>query len=326
MNEKKGGLVISLDFEKYWGMRDKRSLDSCRENLTNVDRIVEKLLETFDTYQIRATWAIVGFLFHDSFSALNESKPSQLPTYQNSGLNPYDYLQKYALKPQDDFPLFHLAKEAIQKIHKTKGQEIATHTYSHFYCLEEGVGKESFKADIQMAKRVARGMDIEFQSIVFPRNQYSSEYLNILSEEGIKVYRGNEDSWLYASSKDEKHGIFRRAVRLIDAHLNISGHHAFTWSKDGDMINVPSSRLLRPFSSRAPFLDMLKARRIKKSMLYAARNGQFFHLWWHPHNFGRHMVDNFKQLHLILDYHRQLQEQYGFGTLNMGDFLKRKDG
>ena len=32
-----GALVISLDYEKYWGMRDKKSIDAYRQNLEGVD-------------------------------------------------------------------------------------------------------------------------------------------------------------------------------------------------------------------------------------------------------------------------------------------------
>lgn len=42
-----GKLVISLDFEKYWGMRDHQSIDDYRENLDNVDEVVVRLLEFF---------------------------------------------------------------------------------------------------------------------------------------------------------------------------------------------------------------------------------------------------------------------------------------
>ena len=58
----KGKLVISLDFEKYWGMRDYKSLKDCQENLEKVDKICSTLLDIFKQYDIHATWATVGFL------------------------------------------------------------------------------------------------------------------------------------------------------------------------------------------------------------------------------------------------------------------------
>ncbi|MBK8241811.1 MAG: hypothetical protein IPK88_00135 [Saprospiraceae bacterium] len=58
-----GKMVISLDFELYWGVTDSKSIDAYQSNILGVQSVIPKLLYLFDQYQIKATFAIVGFLF-----------------------------------------------------------------------------------------------------------------------------------------------------------------------------------------------------------------------------------------------------------------------
>ena len=59
-----GRFVVSLDFEKFWGMFDVVSVDEYKENLRNVDDVVDRLLELFVKYRVHATWAS-GFTIYD---------------------------------------------------------------------------------------------------------------------------------------------------------------------------------------------------------------------------------------------------------------------
>jgi hypothetical protein len=60
-----GILVISLDFELYWGVRDVFALEEYASNLLGVRKVVPAVLQLFDQYGIHATWATVGFLFSE---------------------------------------------------------------------------------------------------------------------------------------------------------------------------------------------------------------------------------------------------------------------
>ena len=53
----KGQFIISLDFEKFWGVFDSKSLDTYAENLNAVDSVVEKLLTLADSYNVKLTFA-----------------------------------------------------------------------------------------------------------------------------------------------------------------------------------------------------------------------------------------------------------------------------
>jgi hypothetical protein len=71
-------------------------------------------------------------------------------------------------------------------------------------------------------------------------------------------------------------------------------------------------------------LDWLRFRRIKGQMLHAAKKGEIFHLWWHPHNFGMHTKENLAFLTKILEYYAKLQEKYEMQSLNMEEIARMR--
>jgi len=141
---------------------------------------------------------------------------------------------------------------------------------------------------------------------------------------GILCIRGNEHSYLYDARNGEEESLFRRALRLVDAYLNISGHNCYTdeYLKSKHPVDIPSSRFLRPYSAKLKILDGLRLKRIKSGMTYAAKNGRTYHLWWHPHNFGINYKENFAFLEKILDHYSQLSQKYNFQSHTMSGLAK----
>lgn len=307
-----GKLIISLDFEKYWGMRDHKSLKDYHENLKKVDIICSTLLQIFKKYNINATWATVGFLSFNNKEELLKELPSDLPNYKDSKLGPYEYIQQNDLETK-----YHFADATIRKIIETPGQELASHTMSHFYCLEEGQNYNDFEQDLKKnidVFKIKYNKDIE--SIVFPRNQVNLEYKDILIDNGVKIYRGNETNWIYKKKMNYQ---LRRFLRLIDSFINLTGYNTFSVEKPayGNLLNIPSSRFLRPVNLKFSLLNKLRLNRINSQMNYAAKKGQIFHLWWHPHNFGNSVEKNSEFLIKIIDNFKKLEKKYKFKSLNM---------
>ena len=71
--------VISLDFELFWGVRDKRTIDEYGKNILGVRKAIPCILECMIENDIHATWATVGFLFFDSKDELVEFLPEKNP-------------------------------------------------------------------------------------------------------------------------------------------------------------------------------------------------------------------------------------------------------
>ena len=312
---RKGTFVISLDFELYWGVRDHRTLTNYGSNIANVHSVVPQLLDLFHKNGIHCTWATVGFLFCNSRQDLEQYIPDHLPAYEDPSLDPYKYINEGSELESK----YHFAPQLIKDIQSTPGQEIGTHTLSHFYTLEAGASTASFDSDMQQAVKLAGRENIRMKSIVFPRNQYSEEMLQVCANNGVHVYRGTEVSWIYATRSRAKETKLRRLFRLADSYFNLSGHHTQQPTVANGMINIPASRFLRPYNSKLAFLESLRLRRIKSSMKHAAQNGEMFHLWWHPHNFGSHGELNLAFLSKIIAYYKQLEQEYGMRSLNMGE-------
>ena len=315
-----GSFVISLDFELYWGIRDHTDLDSCRARLKGTREAIPRLLDLFAERGIRVTWATVGFLFFDDKDELLAHLPAIRPSYENPRLSPYDALDRIGQDERRD--PYHYGRSLVRRIADCPGQEIGTHTFSHYYCLEEGQTIDAFRADIQAAHAAARSLDIELKSLVFPRNQWRTDYLKLCAESGIGVVRSNERAWMYRAGAEGAGSLPKRVFRLADSYVNLSGHHAAKPSPlDEGLIDVPSSRFLRPFSARLASLESRRLQRICAGMSHAATNGLSYHLWWHPHNFGLQQDENFKVLSMVLDHFQRLEETLGMVSCTMGDFM-----
>ena len=216
-------LVISLDFELMWGVHDHADRDSYGANILGGRLAIPKILALFERYAIRATWATVGFLFAESREDLLDFLPEapDRPRYADPRLSNYSYLDSVGKDEQED--PFHFGLSLIRQIAATPGQEIGTHTLSHYYCLESGQTVSAFESDLRTAIAVARRHNISLRSIVFPRNQFDVAHLAVCQRLGLTSYRGNPTPWAYRASNGAEQTAFRRALRLIDAHSNILG-------------------------------------------------------------------------------------------------------
>ena len=314
-----GKFIVSLDFELMWGVRDLVSIKTYGNHILGVHEAIPRLLSYFQEYGIRATFATVGFLFFETKRQLLENLPERKPEYKHEILSPYgNYIKERVGTDYKNDP-YHFGPELIQLIKDTPGQEIGTHTFSHYYCLEEGQTIDDFRNDLQIACAVAASRGITITSIIFPRNQFNNDYLEVCKEAGIIAYRNNEDLWVYNARPGEKDNLLRRACRLIDAYVNLTGHHCYTdkYLAGNFPVNIPSSRFLRPYSYKLRMLESLRLRRIKKSMTHAAKHNLMYHLWWHPHNFGINQSQNFSFLSKILVHYQLLNKKYGFKSYTM---------
>ena len=128
---------------------------------------------------------------------------------------------------------------------------------------------------------------------------------------------------MYREAPDEYQSPTLRMTRLLDHYLNLSGSNGFTPHEEGGLINCPSSRFLRPINPSLQPMDGLRMRRIKRAMEAAAKAGECFHLWWHPHNFGTHLKENLANLEELLRFHITLRDRYGVVPMNMGEIAAR---
>ncbi|WP_325166632.1 polysaccharide deacetylase family protein [Viridibacillus soli] len=237
--------------------------------------------------------------------------------YENETLSAKYNLPHVGEDEQQD--LYHYGNSLIKIIKEIPNQEIGSHTFSHYYCLEDGQRIEHFEKDLQAVINLKEGIT----SLVFPRNQVNLEYLKLCAEHGITAYRGNEDSWIYGPYIQKTNTKIKQMLRLTDAYINLTGHHSYKLEKERahPIINLPSSRFLRPYSNKLKVLERLRLQRIKNSLTEAAKNDEYYHLWWHPHNFGKNIEKNLQFLEEILKHVDYLKRKYNFQSMHMRDIV-----
>jgi len=315
-----GAFVVSLDFELHWGVRDRRAPDgSYRSNLLGERVAVPALLDLFKEFDISATWATVGFLFAGTRDELERFRPATRPAYVKAGLSAYD--EPIGAGEADD-PL-HYARSLVDLIAATPGQELGTHTFSHYYCLEPGQDAETFRADLKSAIAIAEHQGSTLRSLVFPRNQASSAHIAVARELGLTAYRGSQVGAAYRAAVDEHYeSSARRAWRLLDSYVARPSRSLISWDEilePSGMANVAASCFLRPYSPRLKRLDTLRLKRIVSALEHAASTNRLFHLWWHPHNFGAHLDENLAFLREVLERFSELRERTGMRSMAMRD-------
>lgn len=309
-----GTLIVSLDFELFWGMQDCSTLDEYGDNILGGRKAVPRMLDLFKKYGIHATWATVGLLFAEDKEEIVKFSPldKDLPTYVEEALSAYKYINGIG-KNENEEPYYY-GLSLINQISKVEGQEIASHTFSHYYCREAGQTVEQFEADIIAAKKIAEQKGYNLQSVVLPRNQCEPEYTQVLAKLGFLTYRDEENDWIHEKIKFRP---LMRVLRLMDVYLPLTGYGGYIPKVENGIVNLVGSRMYKPFFKPLGFLEKLKIHRIKRQMCYAAKNGLTFHLWWHPHNVGSHTEFHMKQLEEILVYYDKLKQKYNMRSLNM---------
>ena len=315
-NNHNGAFVISLDYELLWGVWDVATKEKYGAHIRGVKEVIPALLTAFDNHKIKATFATVGILFSKDHEGLTEFIPGKKPAYSNPDYNVYTKEFASMGNNEKDDP-YHFGYSLFEMIKQSR-HEMATHTFSHYFCLEEGQSAEEFDADIKAALKIAAAEKITISSLVFPRNQINESYLPVLANNGIKVYRGNPESWIYKPRKFSAEVPFIRLCRLLDTYFPVSGYNTYSVMKDNGLpVNVPASRFLKPYNRNLAWLEKLKLKRIMQEMTYAAKKKELYHLWWHPHNFGINIKENMENLTVLLNHYQFLHAKYGFANLTM---------
>ena len=316
-----GVLCISLDFELHWGTFETVKLDEKgRQRFRQTRDTIPLLLNLFDQYGIAATWATVGMLFNNDAAEWDASIPEILPEYVNDKVSSYSWVN--ANRFTTDKEQFYFAPELVNLIASHDQMELATHTYSHYYCREAGQHTASFEADLKMAIHKALQRGFTLKSLVFPRNQFNPEYLEVCQQLGITSVRSNPESWFWDAARKES--LIKKMVRAADHFFNIDQHTCVPIaSLDPSQMpfQIPASRFLRPWHPNR-LINSLKLRRIKNEMTHAACTGSLYHLWWHPHNFGNHPEQCMSDLQELLEHFRILEKQYGMKSLHMDGLRK----
>lgn len=244
-----GIFILSLDTEIAWGT-DSALLPRFAACFDQYRPILRRLVKLLDSYDIPATWAVVGHLF---------LKPGDRREWKRS--------------PDS----WYYGADVIEAIRAARApHEIGTHTFSHAYARE--VARETWEAELQTCASIHHEHGLPLRSLVFPRNQVA--HLDTLPRYGIIAYRGIE-----GSRPLERRGaahLLHRALALPPptydpASLKVSDR----------LVNLPASQFLLAYDGARGWIPTAsRVRQARLGLAEAALRDRLFHLWFHPFNLG----------------------------------------
>jgi len=284
---KMASVVISLDFEMKWGFHDNALDDNYyKEYLDNEREVVINMLKLFSERNIRATWACVGALACNDWNEYFAHAPEP-PKYENQR-----FVTKSKYADLDPNGYYHFAPELLKVIQNAPGQKLGSHTFSHIYMCEKGVTVQDVRADMAAFSLIwKKKFNSSPISLVFPRNQIS--FLSVLTECGIKIWRGNETSWYFNCYESMNDKAIPYILRTVD-YINPLVRRAMPLC--GCMTS--SSLFMRTDIPKIAW--RLQLSRIRNELAFL-KYPDIFHLWCHPYNLGRNMKKQLERLEVVLD-------------------------
>ena len=311
--------VLSLDTELIWGSFRRMSPARFDADYPRVRDAIRQIITLLDTFEIAATWAVVGHLFLDSCERdLAGLAHSDIVHPGQSGWT-RDW---YALDPCTDLRRDHLwyGSDILDMIQAARvPQEIGSHSFSHPRFGDPAMTQEAAASDLDACLDAARSRGIELRSFVFPGN--SEGYHELLRERGFHAFRGIGPEEARVRALPDA---LQRPVRLATQVLGTRPLVGRPREVLPGLWDIPASMLLltrtglRRYSTHAA-----RVRRVRAGLSKARRSGSLFHLWTHPWNLAD---DPAFHLAVVRDILQEVARQRDAGTLlveTMGDAALR---
>src|SRR5688572_19733954 len=111
---KNGIFIVSLDFELHWGGFEKWPIKRYERYFLNTRNVVPEMLKLFEQYSVHVTWATVGMLFHASRESMQKSAPELKPSYEETSLSAYHYIDHPGVGDSELSDPFHFARSLVQ--------------------------------------------------------------------------------------------------------------------------------------------------------------------------------------------------------------------
>ena len=153
--------------------------------------------------------------------------------------------------------------------------------------------------------------------MVFPRNQFNAEAIQVASELGFTSVRTNPVDWFWKTP--EKGELLKKIWRTSDAIFSLGKKTSYQLGekKIYEPILIPASRFLRPFQAKLGRLNQMKVNRIIEEINTAAINNEVYHIWWHPHNHGNFPEESLREVEQILKHFAYCREKYNMQSKSM---------
>ena len=276
--------VLSLDTELIWGSFDHLTPSEFDEAYPDIRATIRSILRLLETYEISATWAVVGHLFLESCSRSPEGLAHAGLIRPRQSWRTGDWYRADPCTDVRSDPLWY-GPDILDLLQSAQvAQEIGSHSFAHVLFGDPDLTREAVEADLRECVAVAARRGIELRSFVFPRN--SEGHHEALRAAGFTAFRG-ADPYRFAGTPRPVY----RASHLTGHALGLAPPISRPSEKLPGLWNIPGSTLfmhragLRRAISRAA-----RVRRMKRGLAKAMSEGGIFHLWTHPFNLANDPV------------------------------------
>ena len=307
--KEKGYFIISVDVELAWGVCDKPINSVIRSAIDSERATIQRLLKIFSEFNISATWAVVGHLLLTECLWEGHVVHPEIARPVIKGSSSDWFFQH----PKSAVDACWYGTEIISQICSIKpSQEIGSHSFAHMPYDEKRSNPAAVISDVERAKQLHINANLPFEVFIFPRNKVG--FINVLAKAGILVYRGNTRRWYDLAPR-----ICQRPLRLINYIMAVTPPTVMPTLDSYELVNVPDSMLLL---SRNGLRRLVPSQNLIKmgiaGLNRAARNGEVFHLWFHPINFAYETYTQFHILENILEHAQTLIKQEVIEVITLG--------
>lgn len=310
-----GVFLLSIDAELAWGSVYNDDYERYKAQYEGCRGAINGLLQLLETYEISATWAMVGHLFLDSCTAVGGVKHPEVVRPH------YDWFEGdwFAMDPATDImrdPVWY-GKDIVERILNCKTpQEIGCQTFSHIIVGDPGCSEECFDSEIKLCRRLAKEHGIDLKSFVFPRG--SVGWLNVLAANSFLVYRGTGHPWNWKLPSAAK-----KTVYVLDNFLLIPPP-VVRPIEEGGIWNIRASYYYPHRTGWGRFLPIsFRVVKAKRGLAKASLERAIFHMWFHPFNLTVDTNGLLKGLEHIFREVKALRMEGKLVNLTMGELAER---
>ena len=276
------------------------------------------MLDLFQRRDIRATWATVGAL-------LCESKDELLARAEHAAGKGAAIPRLEDIGPDERRDPYHFGASLARLIASCPGQEIGTHTFSHRCALEPGETLARLLRRCLERVGAAPGVGDQLQVDRLSPQSVRPGAARGLPRARIKPLSRQRGEMVLCPGAGERAdqsappmSSRRQLYRPLRPEC-VAAERA----NDGPLINVASSRFLRPFSRRFSALDGLRMRRIEKAMEEAATPVEPFIYGGIRRISARTSRRTWAILTKVLDRFQRLRDEYGMQSRAMCEVANR---
>jgi len=270
--------ALTFDTELIWGSFDHTDPERFERRYPDVRGTIRSIIRLLDTYEIPATWAVVGHLFLDACQRDGSGVAHPELTRPRQSWRPGDWYDADPCTDRRRDPLWY-GTDVLDAIQSARTpHEIASHSFGHALYGDPAFTREAAVSDIEACIALAQERQLRLRSFVFPRNVEG--HLDVLREHGFVAFRGADP--IPGRSLPRP---VRRARHLAEHVIGTSPPVSPAvetlpglWDIRGSMLFMSSSGI------RKAITRVARIRKARAGLAAAAAQGGVFHLWTHPFN------------------------------------------